>query len=145
MERQLMAFTNPTDDAIASVLRNTRTIAVVGAGTDRFRPVYGVMSFLIARGYDVYPVNPTAAGETVHGHTILADMGEIPVPVDMVDCFRRSEFIPEVVDRAIEVGAKTVWMQLGVVNEAAAEKARAAGMTVVMDRCPVIEWNRLRL
>ena len=140
-----MSFTNPTDGAIASILKDTRTIAVIGAGTDRFKPVYGVLSFLISRGYDVYPVNPTAAGETVHGKTILADMGEIPVPIDMVDCFRRSEFIPPVVDRAIEVGAKSVWMQLGVINEEAATKAREAGLLVVMDRCPVIEWNRLRL
>ena len=140
-----MSFTNPTDGAIASILKDTRTIAVIGAGTDRFKPVYGVISFLISRGYDVYPVNPTAAGETVHGKTILADMGEIPVPIDMVDCFRRSEFIPPVVDRAIEVGAKSVWMQLGVINEEAATKAREAGLLVVMDRCPVIEWNRLGL
>ena len=140
-----MSFTNPTDSAIASILKDTRTIAVIGAGTDRFKPVYGVISFLISRGYDVYPVNPTAAGETVHGKTILADMGEIPVPIDMVDCFRRSEFIPPVVDRAIEVGAKSVWMQLGVINEEAATKAREAGLLVVMDRCPVIEWNRLGL
>jgi predicted CoA-binding protein len=140
-----MAFTNPTDGAIASILRDTKTIAVVGAGTDRFKPVYGVMGFLVAHGYDVYPVNPQQAGETVHGKTILADMGDIPVPIDMVDCFRRSEFIPRVVDRAIELGARTVWMQLGVINEAAALKARAAGLLVVMDRCPVIEWSRLGL
>jgi predicted CoA-binding protein len=140
-----MSFTNPTDGAIASILKDTRTIAVIGAGTDRFKPVYGVISFLISRGYDVYPVNPTAAGETVHGKTILADISEIPVPIDMVDCFRRSEFIPPVVDRAIEVGAKSVWMQLGVINEEAATKAREAGLLVVMDRCPVIEWNRLGL
>ena len=140
-----MAFTNPTDDIVAGILRNTRTIAVIGAGTDRFRPVYGVMSFLISHGYDVYPVNPTAAGEVVQGKTILADMGEIPVPIDMVDCFRRSEFIPPVVERAIEVGARTVWMQLGVVNEEAAARARGAGLDVVMDRCPVIEWSRLGL
>ncbi|MEN3951450.1 CoA-binding protein [Iodidimonas sp. SYSU 1G8] len=140
-----MAFTNPTDSAIATILKNTRTIAVVGAGTDRFKPVYGVMSFLIAQGYDVYPVNPVAAGETVQGKTILSDLGDVPVPIDMVDCFRRSEFIPPIVDRAIEVGAKTIWMQLGVINDAAAETARAAGLTVVMDRCPVIEWSRLGL
>lgn len=140
-----MAFTNPTDSAIATILKNTRTIAVVGAGTDRFKPVYGVMSFLIAQGYDVYPVNPVAAGETVQGKTILSDLGDVPVPIDMVDCFRRSEFIPPIVDRAIEVGARTIWMQLGVINDAAAEKAREAGFTVVMDRCPVIEWSRLGL
>ncbi|MGE0665919.1 MAG: CoA-binding protein [Sphingomonadales bacterium] len=135
----------PDDDAIAGILRDTKSIAVIGAGTDRFKPVYGVMSWLISHGYDVYPVNPVAAGETVHGKTILADMGEIPAPIDMVDCFRRSEFIPPVVERAIEVGAKTVWMQLGVINDEAAAKARAAGMQVVMDRCPVIEWSRLGL
>ena len=136
---------NPSDEAIAGMLKNTSTIAVVGAGTDRFKPVYGVMSWLISQGYDVYPVNPQAAGETVHGKTILADLGDVPVPIDMVDCFRRSEFIPPVVDRAIEVGAKTIWMQLGVAHEDAAAKARAAGMQVVMDRCPVIEWSRLGL
>jgi predicted CoA-binding protein len=140
-----MAIDNLNDTAVAGILKNTRTIAVIGAGTDRFKPVYGVMGWLISHGYDVYPVNPQAAGETVHGKTILADMGDVPVPIDMVDCFRRSEFIPPVVDRAIEVGAKTVWMQLGVMNEEAAEKARAAGMQVVMDRCPVIEWSRLGL
>ena len=116
-----MAFTTPTDSAIATILKNTRTIAVVGAGTDRFKPVYGVMSFLISQGYDVYPVNPVAAGETVQGKTILSDLADVPVPIDMVDCFRRSEFIPPIVDKAIEVGAKTIWMQLGVVNDAAAE------------------------
>ncbi len=136
---------NPTDAAIAGILRETRTIAVVGAGTDRFKPVHGVMGWLIGHGYDVYPVNPQAAGETVHGKTILADLGDVPVAIDMVDCFRRSEFIPPIVERAIEVGAKTVWMQLGVINETAAARARAAGLQVVMDRCPVIEWSRLGL
>jgi predicted CoA-binding protein len=136
---------NPNDDTIAGILKDTKTIAVVGAGTDRFKPVYGVMSWLISHGYDVYPVNPQAAGETVHGKTILADLGDVPVPIDMVDCFRRSEFIPPIVDRAIEVGAKTIWMQLGVAHEDAAAKARAAGMQVVMNRCPVIEWSRLGL
>ncbi|MBI1179746.1 MAG: CoA-binding protein [Alphaproteobacteria bacterium] len=140
-----MTYGNPSDAKIADILRTTRTIAVVGASTDRFRPVYGVMDFLMSHGYDVFPVNPTAAGAVVHGEEILADMDDVPVGIDMVDCFRRSEFIPPVVDQAIALGAKTVWMQLGVVNEAAAEKARAAGITVVMDRCPVIEWSRLRL
>jgi hypothetical protein len=140
-----MPYRNPPDDAIADILRGTKTIAVIGASTDRFRPVYGVMDFLMAHGYRVYPVNPTAAGQKVHGETILEGMGDIPEPIDMVDCFRRSEFIPEVVDDAIERKAKTVWMQLGVINQPAAEKARAAGITVVMDRCPVIEWSRLRL
>ncbi|MDA0338409.1 MAG: CoA-binding protein [Proteobacteria bacterium] len=127
--------TNPSDEVIANILRNTRTIAIVGASTDPSRPSNDVMRFLMTKGFEVFPVNPQVAGRVIHGREVLA--------IDMVDCFRRSEFLAPIVDEAIAIGAKTIWMQLGVINELAAEKARQQGLSVVMDRCPVIEWRRL--
>lgn len=136
---------NPTDPEIAALLREVRTIALVGASAKPQRPSHEVMEFLQNRGYRVIPVNPGLAGKMLLGETVRENLAAIPEPVDMVDIFRRSEAVAPVVDQAIAIGAKTVWMQLGVRDEAAAAKARAAGLTVVMNRCPKIEIARLGL
>jgi predicted CoA-binding protein len=131
-------------DPIADILASTRRIAVVGASNKPERAGNYVMAFLVARGFDVVGVNPGLAGQTLHGRGVVASLDEAG-PLDMIDVFRRSELVGPVVDDAIRLGARTVWMQLGVVNPAAAEAARAAGLRVVMDRCPLIEWRRLGL
>ena len=136
-----MPLTNPQD--IAALLERTRTIALVGISDRPDRPSYGVMAFLQDHGYRVLPVNPQLAGEHVHGEFIWGRLSDIGVPIDMVDIFRRSEAAGEAVDDAIAVGAKAVWMQIGVVNESAAARAEAAGLDVVMDRCPAIEIPRI--
>ena len=133
-----------SDDAIRAILTGTRRIAVVGASDKAWRPSHGVFGFLLSRGYDATPVNPMLAGRTIHGRAVVADLADA-APLEMVDIFRASAKAGAVVDEAIRLGAQVVWMQLGVVDEAAAERARAAGMTVVMDRCPVIEVRRLGL
>lgn len=131
------------DEDIADLLRNARTIAVVGASDRPDRPSYGVMKFLQEWGYRVLPVNPLITGEHVLGEFVWRELAQIGVPIDIVDIFRRSEMADEAVDQAIFVGAKAVWMQLGVINEEAAAKAEAAGLKVVMNRCPHIEIPRL--
>jgi predicted CoA-binding protein len=133
-----------TDAAIRDLLLATRRIAVVGASDRVDRPSHGVFRFLLDRGYDAVPVNPTLSGRPVHGRAALATLAEA-APLDMVDVFRRSAEAGAVVDEAVRLGARSVWLQLGVVDEAAAGRARAAGVVVVMDRCPVIEWRRLGL
>lgn len=130
------------DDEIDALLAETKTIAMVGASDNPGRASYGVMKFLQDRGYRVIPVNPRITGEQVHGEFVWRDLSQIGDRIDMVDVFRRSEDVGEVVDQAIAAGAKSVWMQLGVVNEAAAAKAEAAGLKVVMDRCPKVEISR---
>lgn len=133
------------DDAkIRTLLTGTKTIAVVGWSPKPDRPSHGVAAFLAARGYTVIPVNPGLAGQIALGQTVRATLAEVG-PVDMVDIFRRSEEAGAVVDEAIATGAKAVWMQLGVRDDAAAARAEAAGLTVVMDRCPAIEIPRLGL
>jgi len=133
------------DEDIAELLTSARTIAVVGASDRANRPSYGVMKFLQDHGYRVIPVNPQITGEHILGEFVWRELAQIGVPIDIVDIFRRPEMAEEAVDQAIFAGAKAVWMQIGVVNEAAAAKAEAAGLKVVMDRCPKIEIARLRL
>jgi predicted CoA-binding protein len=133
------------DDAtLRRVLDETKTVALVGASPrGEKRASWRVMRFLQQRGYKVYPVNPDAVGQEIHGEPVLASLADVPEPIDMVDIFRRSSQVAPVVDDAIAAGAKFIWMQLDVVDETAAAKAEAAGMTVIMDRCPAIELPRL--
>jgi len=133
------------DPYLRGILTGVRTIAVVGASPRRVRPSHGVMAYLQRRGYRAIPVNPNAAGGTIHGETCYATLAEIPEPIDMVDIFRRTEAAGGVVDEAIAVGAKVVWMQLGVRDDDAASRAEAHGIKVVMNRCPAIEIPRLGL
>jgi len=133
------------DEDISALLRETRTIAMVGASDNPGRASYGVMKFLQDQGYRVIPVNPTITGEHVHGEFVWRELGQIGEPIDLVDIFRNSAAAAAAVDDAIAAGAKAVWMQLGVINEAAAAKAEAAGLKVVMDRCPKIEFARMGL
>ena len=132
-----------TDDEIAQLLRETRTIALVGASDRPSRPSNGVMRTLQAHGYRVFPVNPQITGEHVHGEYVWRELAQIGEPIDLVDIFRNSAAAGDAVDEAIAAGAKAVWMQLGVINEEAAARAEAAGLKVVMDRCPAIEIPRL--
>ncbi len=135
-----------SDDArIEALLRATRTIAMVGVSDKPDRASNGVMKFLQDHGYRVLPVNPALAGEQVLGETVVASLGDIDEPIDMVDIFRRSDQAGAVVDEAIAIGAKAVWMQLGVIDADAAARAEAAGLKVVMDHCPKIEIKRLGL
>ncbi len=122
------------------ILLATRRIALVGASDKPHRASHEVMGFLLARGYEVTPVNPALAGREIHGQRVVASLAEAG-PLDMVDIFRRSEEAGAVMDEAVALGARTLWLQLGVVDEAAAARARAKGFAVVMDRCPVIEWR----
>ncbi len=131
------------DSAIRSILQRTKTIAMVGASSNWNRPSYFVMKYLRSKGYRVIPVNPGTAGQELLGETVYKSLRDIPVPVDMVDVFRTSEAVGSIMDDAIAIGAKVVWMQLGVRNDAAAARGEAAGLEVVMNRCPKIEFGRL--
>jgi predicted CoA-binding protein len=136
-----------TDDAIRTVLKQTRTIAMIGASNSAGRPSHGVMAFLQSRGYRVLPVNPMVSGHTILGERVYGSLADVPAPFELVDIFRRADKAGEAVDEAIscraDAGIQAVWLQLGVIDDAAAERARAAGLTVVMDRCPAIEIKRL--
>ncbi len=132
-----------SDEKLARILRHVRTIALVGASPEWNRPSYFVMKYLQGKGFRIIPVNPTIAGTTLLGERVYASLREIPEPVEMVEIFRASRHAGPIVSEAIEIGARVVWMQLGVRNEEAAAKAEAAGLEVVMDRCPKIEYGRL--
>ena len=132
------------DDAtIRRLLSASRRIALVGASARPDRPSNGVTRWLIARGWEVVPVNPGLAGEEIEGRTVFASLAEVPGEIDLVEIFRRSDEAGAVVDAAIARGVKAVWLQLGVIDQAAAARARAAGLAVVMDCCPAIEGLRL--
>jgi hypothetical protein len=126
---------------IAEILKTARTIAVVGLSPKRYRPSYGVAEYLQKAGYRIIPVNPNET--ELLGERCYPDLEAIPEAVDIVDIFRRSEFVPEIVEAAIRKGAKVVWMQEGVVHEDAARRAEAAGLEVVMDRCILKDHRRL--
>lgn len=138
-----------SDDYLAGILSRVNTIAVVGASNKPSRPSYGVMQFLLDKGYIVTPVNPGLEGQEILGCHVYATLDDIPGPVDMVDVFRNSEAALEVARDAIRAkarhGISVLWMQLGVRNDKAAAEAEAAGLEVVMNRCPVIEHRRLSL
>lgn len=133
-----------TDADLRDILASVRSIALIGWSPKPDRPSHRVAAYLAGRGYQVIPVNPGQAGETALGEVVRASLAEAG-PVDMVEIFRRSEEAGAVVDQAIAHGAKVVWMQLGVIDDAAAARAKAAGLKVVMDRCPAIEIPRLGL
>lgn len=133
------------DTYIRAILSDVRTVAIVGASANAARPSYFVMKYLAERGYRVFPVNPGQAGKTVVGLTFVASLAEVPEAIDMVDVFRAPEHLPAVLDEVLTLSPlpKVLWMQLGVRNDEAAARAEAAGMRVVMNRCPKIEYGRL--
>ncbi|RME64907.1 MAG: CoA-binding protein [Alphaproteobacteria bacterium] len=138
-------MTPTSDDCVRAILGQAQSIALIGASAKPARPAHRVMRFLLDQGYKVYPVNPGLAGQSVHGQRVFARLADLPETVDMVDIFRRAGEAGRHVDEAIAHGAKAVWMQLGVIDQAAAQRARKAGLAVVMDRCPAIEMPRLAI
>lgn len=134
-----------SDAFIRSILKTTKSIALVGASANPARTSFIVLKYLLARGYDVHPINPGLAGQQVLGRTVFARLADLPAAVDMIDIFRNSEAAGAVVDEALALpwSPKTIWMQLSVRNDAAAARAEARGVQVVMNRCPKIEWGRL--
>jgi predicted CoA-binding protein len=136
-----MSFQNPTDETIRAILSTPRTIAVMGCSPSPDRDSHRIAQLLQRKGHRMIPVNP--GHEEILGEKCYPTLRDIPVQIDMVDIFRRSEFVAPIVDEAIAVGAKIVWMQLGVIDAEAAKKAQQAGLIVVMDRCPAIEYRRL--
>jgi uncharacterized protein len=141
-----MAYPKYSDALIAKILRSVKTIAMVGASPNEVRPSYFAMKYLSDKGFKVIPVNPQASG-AILGQKIYASVSELPPPVDMVDIFRNPEAASAITDEVIankdRLGVKVLWMQLGVINEEAAKRAEAAGLTVIMNRCPKIEYGRL--
>ena len=136
-----------SDELIKSILRATKTIAMVGASGNSVRPSYFAMKYLLDKGFIVHPINPGLEGKEILGQKVYATLKDVPAPVDMVDIFRNSDAALGVVEEALaekdRLGLKVIWMQLGVINEDAAAIAREAGLTVVMDRCPKIEYGRM--
>ena len=141
----VMSFNHP--ETIRKVLTTSKNIALVGASAKSVRPSNYVMKFLLDSGYNVIPVNPGLEGQELHGKMVYGSLSSIPndVSIDMVDIFRNSEAVPPIVDEAISIGAKSIWMQSGVINETAAEVAKKAGLEVVMDTCPKIEMPQLNI
>jgi hypothetical protein len=135
------------DGYISGILETTKTVAMIGASANTNRPSYFAMKYMLAKGFTVHPVNPGQAGKEILGQTVYATLADVPAPVDMVDIFRNSEAAGAIVDEAIDLmphlGIKVIWMQLGVRNDDAAARAEAAGLQVVMNRCPKIEYGRL--
>lgn len=133
------------DNYIRGILTSVKTIALLGASPNAERPSYGVMKFLLGRGYRVIPVNPGQAGKEILGQKVYATLADIPEPIDMVDVFRAAEYLPVIVDDALALPQKpkVIWGQLSVRHDEAAAKAEAAGLQVVMNRCPAIEYPRL--
>ncbi len=131
------------DSYVKSILADVKTIAMVGASTNWNRPSYFAMKYLQTKGYRVIPVNPVVAGQELLGEAVWSSLDEIDEPIDMVDIFRNADAAGPITDAAIEIGAKVVWMQFGVINHEAAARAEAAGLRVVMDRCPKVEYARL--
>jgi predicted CoA-binding protein len=139
-----MRLDPPPDATIREILSTPRRIALVGASAKPWRDSHHVMAFLLRQGHDVTPVNPHLIGQAIHARPVVPDLAAA-APLEMVDVFRASRHVGGVVDDAIRLGARIVWLQLGVIDQGAAERARAAGLIVVMDRCPVIEARRLGL
>ena len=138
-----MAHQNPPDAIIRQLLEDAKTIAVVGASSDPSRPSHGVFSQLLAYGYRVVPVNPNET--VVLGQPAFPALADVPFPIDIVDVFRRPEYTPEIADAAVAAGAKVLWLQSGIYNEVAAERAKAAGLVVVMDACIKVLHSVLRV
>jgi uncharacterized protein len=144
--KEYVVTINPYSDAgLKALFGSVNDIAVVGASPNRLRPVYGVMEYLLLAGYRVIPVNPGQAGKEILGQLVYARLGDIPEPIDLVDIFRRQDALAGIVDEALALlpSPKAIWMQLGLRDDAAAAKAEAAGVTVIMDRCVKIEHDRL--
>lgn len=131
------------DSYIREILRNVKVIAMVGASATWNRPSNFAMKYLLQKGFLVIPVNPSAAGQKICGETVFPDLSALPGTVDMVDIFRPAQEAPQLVEEALKIGAKVFWMQLGIRNDVAAQRAEEAGLQVVMDRCPKIEYARL--
>jgi predicted CoA-binding protein len=143
-----MPYPAYSDALIRRILRDeVKTIAMVGASPDEMRPSYFAMKYLLEKGFNIIPVNPRAAGGEILGQKVYASISDVPAPVDMVDIFRNSDAAGPITDEAIankdRLGLKVLWMQLGVINEEARERAEKAGLTVIMNRCPKIEYGRL--
>ena len=135
-----------SDTLIKSILRSVKTIAMVGASGNDIRPSYFAMMYLLGKGYKIIPVNPGLAGKEILGQTVYASLKDVPAPVDMVDIFREAKYAPDIARETVaeknRLGVKVLWMQLGVISEEAREIGEAAGLTVIMDRCPKIEHGR---
>ena len=138
-------MTQYSDDLLKSILNSTKTVAVVGVSPNPVRPSYYVARYLKLKGYDVYPVNPVHAGKDLFGRTVAASLSEIGARIDMVDIFRRSDAVPPIVEEALDnfPELKTIWMQIGVEHPEAAARAEVRGITVIQNRCPKIEYQRL--